>query len=213
MTDGTGETAAPDTGARGATRLVLLFIAALGLLIIALSFAPWVKFEGTVPGADVAVVSISISGTEIGRVVGDDYNQPADVADQHTNPCSCRGDKGDGHITAVLGIVVTIGALVGLAMPRLVRGATLTVAVSSLAALVVAGWNAMTTWSAVGARDLESTFVELSGQVTPALWALTTVAAATAILCGVVWALTATPAPEEKILEEEVIPEGLNGWA
>ncbi len=196
-----------------AVRVVLFAIAICGLLIIGLSFAPWVQFEniGDNPGD---YVSFSIPGTQIGRVVGDDYNQPADVADQRTNPCSCRGDAGDGYITALLGAFVIAGAGAALFWSGLTRWATLLVAFSSLGALVVAGWNAMTTWRAVGAPDLQSTFVELSGDVTPQLHALTALSALTAILCGVVWALSTSAAPaEDELTDEETLPEGANGWA
>jgi hypothetical protein len=72
----------------------------------------------------------------------------------------------------------------------------------------------MTTWIAVGAPNLESTFVELSGEVTPQLYLLTAISALAAILCGVVWALTpSTTLAAEETLEEDAMPEGANGWA
>jgi hypothetical protein len=206
------ETEAPSLPARA----ILFLIALLGLAIIGLSFSSWVKFENV--GTDIMApgdyVSFSIPGTEIGRVVGDDYSQPADVADQETNPCSCRGDVGDGYITAALGAIIVAGAVAGLVWPRLVRAATLVVALSALAALVVAGWNAVTEWQAVGAPDLESNVVELSGDVTPQLYLLTAFSAVAAVLCGLVWALTPrVSTAEDETHEEEQVPEGANGWA
>ena len=160
------EDARPEPRTPLAVRSCFSLIAVCGLLIVALSFAPWVHFENRRQGSPRATyVSFSITGTEIGRVVGDDYAQPADVADQDTNPCSCRGDAGDGYITARAGRDRDRRRRDrGLAWPRAVRGATLVVALPRWRRLVVAGWNAMTTWKAVGAPDLESTFRGAAGR-------------------------------------------------
>jgi hypothetical protein len=213
MDDGTETEPASPTPPR-AVAVILAILVFIGLLIIALSFAPWVRFEDKGAGSAAQEFSTTVDGTEIGRLVGDDYEQPADVADQLTNPCSCRSDAGDGYVTAFLGAMIVAGAALGLVWKTLVRAGTLLATVASLGVLIVAGYNAMTKWQAVGAPDLKSTFVQLSGDVTPWLYALTALAAVSAVLCGVVWTLILSMREEEDdMLEEEPLTEGLNGWA
>jgi hypothetical protein len=190
---------------------LLAAIGICGFLILLLSFAPWIHFEGTEPGVDVRSISFSIPGTQIGRVVGSEGD--GDIADQTDNRCTCRGDIGDGYITALLGILITVSAFG--AMWRLpIRGATLVAALGSLAALAVATYNAVTAWEATAAIDPESDLFIVTGDATAWLWLLVGVSAASAILCGFVWSLSVSKeSVSEDLPEEEHVAEGANGWA
>jgi hypothetical protein len=199
-----------------ARTVLLVAIGLCGLLITALSFAPWIRFENlgldTVAKGDY--VTVSIQGTEIGRVIGNDDVSIREAAEVAVNPCTCRGSIGDGHLTAVLGVVIAVAAATGIGWRGAIRGATLVAALGSLAVLIVSGYNAVTIWKALAAPEANSEFIEMSGDTTAGLWALVATSIASAILCGTVWALSVSKLEDgDDLADDEPIAEGMNGWA
>ena len=199
-----------------ARRVLLVAIGVCGLLIAALSFASWIRFEnlGNDTTARGDYVTVSIQGTEIGRIIGNDDLSLTEAAEVTTNPCTCRGNIGDGHLTAILGVVIAVAAAIGIGWRSRIRGATLVAALCSLMALVISGYNAVTIWKALAAPDPNSNFIEMSGETTAWLWALVATSIASAILCGAVWALSVSKVEDgEEMTNEEPVAEGANGWA
>ncbi len=195
---------------------LLLAIGLCGLLITALSFAPWIRFENLAGDffGEGQLVSFSIPGTEIGRVIGNDDVSLSQASEDALNPCTCRGSTGDGYLTAALGVVIGAAAALGIVWRGSIRAATLAAALGSLAALVVAGYNAVTIWWARGAATANAEFHALSGDATMWLWTLVATAITGAVLCGTVWALSVSKEPEvDESVDDELIAEGANGWA
>jgi len=180
--------------------------------MIALSFLSWVDFEGA-DLVDGGTFSFGVAGTELSRLRGPDYYQPADIADQQTDVCTCRADVGDGYLTAALGAVVTIAAIAGLVLPGRRRLAAIFAIGASLGAFIVAGYNAAGEWQAIGAAAQDDPFVEMTGTVSPALYALAGIAAISSVLGAVLW-IQARVAEDEELLEEDEDPieEGLESY-
>jgi hypothetical protein len=172
---------------------LLAALLAAGALMIALSFLPWVNFRTQAEDVSFGFpeVSFSIDGSQLSRLRGPGYNQPADIAGQEVNPCTCRVKTGDGYIVAVLGAVVLAAAALGLALPRMSMPVIVTVIGASLPAFAVAGYNATGIWQGVGAASLEDVFVKLEGSVRLELLALTAVAGLAAIGGAALWSLEA----------------------
>jgi hypothetical protein len=214
----------PKTPAASAPPYVLLAIAACAVLIAVLSFLPWVEFSYEPSGLDNNLPSFSftLDGTEVSRLRGPDYDQPADIVGQETNPCTCRVDAGDGYITAGLGLILLAVAGAGLFLPAVSKRlvAILTIA-AALLAFVVAGYNALGDWEGVGAPSFDAEFANLDGTVQPALWALVAVSIVAAVLGAVMWSLERAAEREEDDFEydeetsepEKALTERAEGWA
>jgi hypothetical protein len=171
-------------------RALFAFAALAGLLMIALSFANWVDFEPeTDTQEDGPNFSFSLDGTDLSRVRGPDYEQPADILGQTEYPCSCRVGFGDGYLLMGLGGVIAAAAVVGAAVRLAMRPAAGSIVIASLLAFAIAGYNATGLWEGVGARTLEDTFVNLDGDVRLELVVLTAIAALPAVLASAVWSI------------------------
>jgi hypothetical protein len=179
--------------------------------MIALSFLPWVSFEGDDLVND-GTFSFGVSGTELSRLRGPDYYQPADIADQQTDVCTCRTDFGDGYLTAALGAVVAIAAVVGLVLSARRRVASLVAIGASLGAFIVAGYNAAGEWQAIGAAAQDDPFVEMTGSVEPALIALTGIAAISAVLGSILLWMELQQADIEYEEDDEQTEETLENY-
>jgi hypothetical protein len=204
--------------------LLLAGIAVCGLLIVALSFLPWVRFtsvpleasnviaiEGQIPDD----TSITISGAETSRlrdleVIG------LNTVKEEDGWCSCRVGFGDGFITAAMGLVLVAAAGLALLAGRDRPAAALS-AGASLSAMILAGLNAIADWQALAwtqQRHLEA----VDGTVQPALIALVAAGAAGAVLAAAAWTL-APPAEEWDEDEwadfegEDFAAEGGPAWA
>jgi hypothetical protein len=180
-----------------------LGLVACGLLIIPLSFLPWVEFEGE-DLVDGGTFSFGVAGTELSRLRGPDYYQPADIADQETDVCTCRTDLGDGYFTAILGAIVVLAAAVSFFLGQQGRRAAWAVAIAAgLGAFGIAGYNAAGEWQAIGAANQDDPFVEMSGTVLPALYILTLAAAAAAVLGGLLWRGQLQDEAEDRLVEDD----------
>lgn len=205
---------------------LLLGVAACAVLMVVLSFLPWVKFEGEAISLGFENTfghfSFSLDGTEVSRLRGPDYAQPADILGQETNPCTCRVDTGDGYITAALGLLLLAVSGAGLFLTAVSRRliAILTIAIGMLA-FVVAGYNALGDWIGVGAPTIDHEFANLDGTVQPALWALVVASVVAAVLGAVMWSLDRAAEREEDDFEydeetsepDEALTERAEGWA
>jgi hypothetical protein len=208
-----GDEAGTDTSRQGLTRRLFGLAAVVGILIIVLSFAPWVEFtpdpealfEGT-------TFSFSLDGTELSRLRGPDYQQPADISGQEEFPCSCRSGFGDGYIVALMGLLIVAAAVAGIFLRGRERMAATVVIVAALIAFAVAGYNATGIWQGAGARSLDDPFVLLDGDVRAELIALTVLSGVAAVMGAVVWSLL--PRGENDYVDdEELAAEDAEAWA
>lgn len=200
-------------------------IAVCGLLIIALSFLPWVRFHSEALGRENILgvegpapegVSIHLPGTETSRLRDLETIERSSVQEDD-GWCSCRVSLGDGYLTAALGVLLIGGAALAL-FARLDRPGAAIGVVASLLALGVAGFNAIADWQALAwteAAHLEA----VQGTVQPALIVLMFTAALTAIASAVAWSLSA-PLPLEDewdgTADDEgdfLATEGIEAWA
>lgn len=206
-----------------ARQMLLLGIAACAVFLIVLSFLPWVEFitapvEPGILGDLRPQISFSLDGTELSRLRGTDYDQPADILGQETNPCTCRVSFGDGYVVAAFGLALLGVAGAGLFLPLATRFVAVLAMAISLVALLVSGYNATGDWMGVGARTLDDTFVNLDGTVQPALWALVAVSALAAVLGAAIWSLERAAEREADEYEydeepEDTMTERAEGWA
>jgi hypothetical protein len=193
-------------------RLLFGVSALTGLIMIALSFANWVDFEPE-PGALVEgpAFGFSLDGTELSRVRGPDYEQPADIVEQTEFPCSCRVGFGDGYMVMILGGAIIGASLAGMMVIARARAAAAAIVVASLIAFVIAGYNATGLWEGVGAQTLDDTFVNLDGDIRAELILLMVVSALPAVLGAAVWSIL--PRQENGSLDETVTAEDAEVWA
>ena len=198
-------------------RRLLLAIGGAAVLIIALSFLPWVRFDAPlITGGPLGDDSFAfnVPGTNLSRLRGADYFNPSQIAADERDICSCRADFGDGYLTAALGAIVLLAAaagLLGLLRAQLTAVATLA---ASLGALFLAGYSAVTKWVAAGAPIGDYPLTLMDGDVQPALYALTVIAALCAMLAAALWVIAREldAEYEDQILEEEApMPEAANG--
>jgi hypothetical protein len=204
----------PDLAALDRLRTVLLLaIAACGLLIAALSFAPWVAFESTIGGPDA--VSFDLSGTETSRL-RDVETLERNTIQPEDGWCSCRVEIGDGYLTAAMGVLLVAAAGLALATGR-DQLATAPGVVLAMIAFAGAGFNAAGEWHAL-IWTSESFTEEVGGSATVWLWLLAAVAAAGALAAGALWTLERATAIAEDEYDvedgdEEPFEERLNSWA
>jgi hypothetical protein len=196
---------------------IIVALAACGVLVVVLSFLPWVSFEGE-DLVNSGTFEFGVPGTELSRLRGPDYYQPADIADQTTDVCTCRAEFGDGYITAILGGLIVVAAVLAVAVRGNARIAPVLAIAASLTAFALAGYNAAGEWQAVGAQTQDDPFVEMTGTVLPALYLLTALAAASAVLGAVLWwAHSQETEDEEEYTDFEdesgLGPENYLSWA
>lgn len=181
-----------------ARTLLLIGLATCGAVVILLSFMPWVEFTPE-ENADIPELRedpiFSLDGTELSRIRGPVTFD--ETADQDAPACSCRSDFGDGYLVAILGGVTIAAAGLALFVRGAARSVVLVAMLASVGAFSIAGYNAIAIWEGVGRADLSDQFTNLDGDVMPALYALTALAALGAVLGGAVLATLARPAPEE----------------
>lgn len=179
-----------------ARTLLLIGLATCGAVVILLSFMPWVEFTPepfTIAGSSDGA-SFSLNGTEVSRIQGAVTIQEA--LDQTAEACSCKRSLGDGYLVAILGGVTIAAAGLALFVRGAARSVVLVAMLASVGAFSIAGYNAIAIWEGVGRADLSDQFTNLDGDVMPALYALTALAALGAVLGGAVLATLARPAPE-----------------
>jgi hypothetical protein len=190
-----------------------------GLLIVALSFLPWVRFT-SIPLDDSSLsqtpdTSVTISGAETSRlrdleVIG------LNTVKEEDGWCSCRVGFGDGYVTAAMGLVLVAAAGLAFLAGR-ERPAASVSAAGSLAALLIAGFNAIADWQALAWTELRH-LEAVQGTVQPALIALVVAGAAGAVLAATAWTL-APPADEWEEDEwadfegDDLVVEGGHAWA
>jgi hypothetical protein len=189
--------------------LLVAGVALCGLAIVILSFLTWVRFETP---AERVVVETSGIETSVWR--DDESINERGAAPRGTGWCSCDAGFGDGYITAALGLALV--ALASLAALTAFTGrAVLAGVVVSLAALIVAGFNAFADWSALVSVTEAGTTAPTEGDVQPALYGLVAVSALAAVLCaGALVANWAYEDDEEYDYESEQAAEGTEeAWA
>jgi len=193
-------------------RLVLLALAICGLLVIGLSFAPWLNFEGTIAAADGSRTSFDLNGTDVSRLRDLESVGRQDI-EEKDGWCSCRVDLGDGYFTALLGLglltVVGLNVLTGGNRPAALFAVTV-----SVGALGLTGWNAVADWGAL-TYSPDALLEEVEGSPTAWLWLLVAVEVAAAVLGTVLWVIVREADEDYDEYEdgEGPLPEGLNGWA
>ena len=198
---------------RLATR-ILIALSVCALVLIALSFAPWISFESTIATEGGERSQIDISGTGISRLRDLETIEPSDIDDE-VGWCSCRASFGDGWFVALLGIGL-LGAS-GLALWRgpTNRGAVFGVVVA-LGAVGLTGWNAFGEWRGLAVTGSALTLEEVEGTPTVWLWLLLSAGMVAAVLGTVLWVIV--PDDDEGYDEyeggdDEQPAEGLSEWA
>jgi hypothetical protein len=176
-------------------------LAACGLLMIGLSFLPWVRFHSLTFAGDTAPpVSVTFSGAHISR--WRDLNSVGRNDVQSVNGwCSCDVSLGDGYLTAGLGLAVFVVALGGWLTGR-DRAAAMAGIVASISALGLAGFDAIAKWSAyiwTTAQDLEVA----NGRIQLGLIALVAACIVAALLSGAIWSF----ATVERLVDEELMEQ------
>lgn len=157
-------------------------LAVCGLLIVALSFLPWVKFQsGTFAGDTGEKVTIAISGTHTSRWRDLDKIGRNDAIEED-GWCSCHVSTGDGYLTAGLGAMLVAIAAFGW-WSELDRPASIAGGIISLGALGIAGFDAIADWQAIIYTNLQR-LEAVEGSIQPALIALLAVSAVAAVLSG-----------------------------
>lgn len=190
---------------------LLLTISALAGLMTILSLMNWVKFEMVAePDLGPGKLSFSVPGYELSRVRGDDYNQPADILKHREPLCSCRVSFGDGYVVAGLALLIVAAAGAGLFVSGVDRSVALVVVAGALGALAIAGYNALGKWQAIGAPDGTILTVAMKGSVRPELIALTALAALTAVLGTVFWAMVPAWEPDYEDDEEDTMGDDID---
>jgi hypothetical protein len=174
-------------------------LAACGLLMIGLSFLPWIRFHSLTFAGDTAPpVSVTFSGAHISR--WRDLNSVGRNDVQTVNGwCSCDVGLGDGYLTAGLGLAVVVVALGGWLTGR-DRAAAMAGIVASISALGLAGFDAIAKWSAyiwTTAQNLEVA----NGRIQLGLIALVVACIFAALFSGAIWSF----ATVERLLDEEIM--------
>ncbi|MEX0682643.1 MAG: hypothetical protein WD904_03910 [Dehalococcoidia bacterium] len=196
---------------------VLLTVTACAGVMAVLALMNWVEFESN----DMAPAdhSFSVRGTDLSRVRGDDYEQPADIL-KHGEPlCSCRVSFGDGYVVAGLALLVLAAAGAGVFLTGYDRSVAILISAASVGAFAIAGYNALGKWQAIGATGVDGAPILLHGTIRPELIALTALSGLTAVLGAVLWTLAAAwdegydGEDEEPEDIDDMMLERVNGWA
>jgi len=190
-------------------------LAVCGLLIFVLSLLPWVKFHsGTFEGDTGEKVTLSLSGAHTSRWRDLDSLGPDDPKTEN-GWCSCYVSTGDGYLTAGLGAALVAIAAFGW-WSKLDRPASIAGGIVSLAALGIAGFDALADWQAIiytNLQRLEAT----EGSIQPALIALVAASAVAAVLSGLAlgfaWLYDQPDDDEDMIEDGERATEGTEQWA
>lgn len=190
-------------------------LAVCGLLVIALSFLPWLEFRsGTFEGDTGEKVTLTLSGTHTSRW-RDIESLGRDTAREEDGWCSCYVSAGDGYLTAALGVVLVAIAAFGW-RSELDRPASIAGGIVSLAALGIAGFDAIADWQAIIYTNLQR-LEAAEGSIQPALVALLGTAAVAAVLSGLAlgfaWLYDDPEDDEEEMTEDEMSAEGTGQWA
>ena len=160
-------------------------MATCGLLMIGLSFLPWVRFHSLAFEGDTSPeASVTFTGAHISRWRDLDSLGRNDVKSED-GWCSCDVALGDGYLTAGLGLAVVVVAVAGWFTGR-DRAAAIAGIVASISALALAGIDALASWNAyiwTTAQDLEAA----KGALQPALIALVAACVAAALFSGASW--------------------------
>ncbi len=181
-------------------RIRLLALATMcGVVMVLLSFSSWVRFN-TIDYSDetgvVAVnpVSFEINGYETSRFRDRENLLAGDVLEEE-EWCSCRVGFGDGYITAALGAIVGVSAVIALATSR-DRPFAMGMVGASVGTIFLAGYNALGEWQAITWTQLGQTeFVD--GNTEPGLWALVVVSAIGALIGAGIWTLARAEEEDE----------------
>jgi hypothetical protein len=160
-------------------------MATCGLLMIGLSFLPWVRFHSlTFEGDTSPQASVTFTGAHISRWRDLDSLGRNDVKSVD-GWCSCDVTLGDGYLTAGLGLAVVTVALAGWFTGR-DRAAAIAGIVAAISALGLAGFDAIASWNAyiwTTAQDMEAA----KGTLQPALILLVIACMAAALFSGAAW--------------------------
>jgi hypothetical protein len=205
------------------TALIAL-LAICGVLIVVLSFLPWLSFSSidtdSLEPQIFPDTSIDIAGTETSRL-RDIETIERDTIQEVDEWCSCRVDFGDGYVTAIFGLVITAAA--GLAWFAGRTGPAASIAtVASAITLAIAAYNAFGEWNAFAWTEERHTEA-LEGTVTPFLWLLVA-SAALAMVAGVALWTIARQEIEDEFEEDEYddigageqlnsLARGVSAWA
>lgn len=191
-------------------------LAVCGLLMIALSFLPWVEFHsGTFEGDTGEKVSLNLSGTHTSRWRDLETLGPSDPKEE-SGWCSCYVGAGDGYLTAGLGAGLIAIAAFGW-WTKLDRPASIFGGVVSLTALGIAGFDALADWQAIIYSNLQG-LEAVEGSIQPALIALLAVSAIAALLSGLALGLAwlyDEPDDEDEMMiaDENSMNGGSESWA
>lgn len=183
-------------------KLALAAVALLGLVIVVLSFMTWLEFESDNPrptSDEDQVVSVELSGDET-SVWRDLDTIGTEIDDEESGWCSCRADFGDGYLTAALGVLLVALASAA-AFTRVSGTAALAAVITSLAVVVIAGFNAFADWNATWL--VGSTPVIGKGDVQLALYGVVVAGAIAAILSVAAWAAEGELERDEEFDSEE----------
>ena len=193
-------------------------LAVCGLLVILLSFLPWVKFHsGTFEGDTGAKVTITLSGTHTSRWRDLDEIGRND-AKEEDGWCSCYVSTGDGYLTAFLGAALVAIAVFGW-RSELDRPASIAGGIISLGALGISGFDAIADWQAIIYTNLQR-LEAADGGIQPALLAVVAASALAAVLSGLAlgfaWLYDQPENDEEEetmIEDEQTMNGGSESWA
>jgi hypothetical protein len=192
-------------------------LAVCGLLIVVLSFLPWLKFHsGTFEGDTGEKATLTLSGTHTSRW-RDIETFGRDTAKEEDGWCSCHVSAGDGYLTGGLGAALVAFAAFGW-WTKLDRPASIAGGIVSLAALGVAGFDAIADWQAIIYTDLQR-LEATEGSIQPALVTLVAVSALAAVLSGfalgLAWLDDQRDDDDEEMMiaDENSMTEGGESWA
>jgi hypothetical protein len=189
------------------TRLYAAVIAC-GLLMIPLSFLPWLRFTSVeVEGDTRPSDSFTFSGEGISRWHDRDTLGPNDPQ-REVGWCSCEVGLGDGYLTAALGIVLVVVAGLGWYDWR-DRAAGIAGVIAALLAFGLTGFDAIADWKAI-IWTSNGSLEAAEGDVRPALYGLIAVSALAAVVSAVLWGLgwlSEYAAEEDEMMDDEMPEE------
>jgi hypothetical protein len=192
-------------------------LAVCGLLVIVLSFLPWVKFHsGTFEGDTGAKVTITLSGTHTSRWRDLDEIGRNDAIEED-GWCSCHVGAGDGYFTAGLGAVLVLIAAFGW-RSELDRPASIAGGIVSLGVLGLSGFDAIAAWQAIIYTNLQR-LEAADGSIQPALLAVVAASAVAAVLSGLAlgfaWLYDQPDDEDEEMIiaDENSTNGGSESWA
>lgn len=189
-------------------------IAVCGLIVLALSFAPWVKFHSvSVPGDTSPAISYNLAGTHTSR--WRDLDQLDRNTPEEDNWCSCYVSAGDGWITAGLGILLVLVAGFGWWVQH-DRAASVAGGIVALVALGLSGFDAIADWQAIIYTNLQR-LEALDGTIQIGLIGVVLASALAAVLSGLAlgfaWLYDRPADEEEMMIADEQSMDGGESWA